>query len=187
MRPSLFRTRVCCVSFPVRYYTWQSRHSGTEKGTKDGGVQEAKKAAAARAAARKKAAAERQAAAEAKKVDAAQAAEAKKQAATRAAAERQQQAEAKEAAAAQDLKGKRPLTAEQLAAEQLESELVALEHVLQAQANGLLTDDIARQMAWELYMSNTATPNPEYLALDAQREYLRVRAPSLPPTPNVRT
>jgi len=92
-----------------------------------------------------------------------------------------------EQAAAEDLKGKRPMTAEQLAAEQLKSELVALEHVLQAQAGGQLPDHTAQQMAMHLYMSNANTPNPEYLALDEQREFLRVRAPSLPPTPNVRT
>jgi flagellar biosynthesis GTPase FlhF len=75
---------------------------GTERDTKHGGVQEAKKAAAAQAAAEKKKAAERAAAeraaqAEAKKAAAAQAAEAKKQAAAKAAAERAAQAEAKKA------------------------------------------------------------------------------------------
>ena len=95
-------------------------------------------------------------------------------------------------ASAEDIKGKRPMTAEQLAAEQLKSELVALVHVLQAQVGGMLPNDTAQQMAMHLYMSNANMPNPEYLALDEQREVLRVRGPSPPPTPlspapNVRT
>jgi hypothetical protein len=77
--------------------------------------------------------------------------------------------------AAADLKGKRPMTAEQLAAEQLKSELAALEHLVQAQAGGLLPDHTAQQLAMDMYMSNANTPNPEYLVLDEQRDFLRVR------------
>ena len=79
-----------------------------------------------------------------------------------------------EQAAAEDRKGKRRMTDEQQAAEELESDLVALEHELQALAGGQLPDDIARRMAVEQYIRNA-------MALDEQRESLPVRAPSPPP------
>jgi hypothetical protein len=85
-----------------------------------------------------------------------------------------------EQAAAEDRKGKRPMTAEQLAAEQQNSELLALERSLQAQAGGLLPEHIAEQLARDMFMSNANTPNPEDLVLDEQRESLPVRAPSPP-------
>ena len=82
-------------------------------------------------------------------------------------------------------KGKKAMTAQQLAALAVQNHVDAIADSLQHHAGGLLPPQTALQLAYNMYMADETTPNPEYLALDERREHLLVRFacpfPNLPP------
>ena len=82
-------------------------------------------------------------------------------------------------------KGKKAMTAQQLAALAVQKSVDAIADSLQHHAGGLLPPQTALELAYNMYMADETTPNPEYLALDERREHLLVRFacpfPNLPP------
>jgi hypothetical protein len=72
-------------------------------------------------------------------------------------------------------KGKKAMTAQQLAALAVQNHVDAIADSLQHHAGGLLPPQTALQLAYNMYVADETTPNPEYLALDERREHLLVR------------
>jgi hypothetical protein len=72
-------------------------------------------------------------------------------------------------------KGKKAMTAQQLAALAVQNHVDAIADSLQHHAGGLLPPQTALQLAYNMYVADETTPNPEYLALNERREHLLVR------------